>query len=125
MILNLPDQADGVQLCGRRLVFFENVQKSTGPLQDLSSRVHSLDLNPYTAPYLVSLARQSPPWRWQASISTVFDHLGSKYVRTSTSNTHNLTWMDVTEDSLVLYHEREGQTGVRILTFGQEIRTSP
>ncbi|KAI6113018.1 hypothetical protein F5141DRAFT_752799 [Pisolithus sp. B1] len=122
MILNLPDQADGVQLCGRRLVFFEN---SAGPPQDPSSRVHSLDLNPYTASYLQSLARRSPPWRWQASISTVFDHRGSKYVRTSTSNTHDLTWMDVTEDNLVLYHEREGQTGVRVLTFGQGIRTPP
>ncbi|KAI6164576.1 hypothetical protein EDD17DRAFT_1804737 [Pisolithus thermaeus] len=122
MILNLPDQADGVQLCGRRLVFFEN---SAGPPQDPSSRVHSLDLNPYTASYLQSLARRSPPWRWQASISTVFDHRGSKYVRTSTSNTHDFTWMDVTEDNLVLYHEREGQTGVRVLTFGQGIRTPP
>ncbi|KAI6096982.1 hypothetical protein EDD16DRAFT_1527794 [Pisolithus croceorrhizus] len=142
MILNLPDQADGVQLCGRRLVFFENAQKSAGSPQDPSSRVHSLDLNPYTASYLRSLARRSPPWRWQASISTVFDHRGSKYVRTSTSNTHDLTWMDVTEDNLVLYHvrlcvglalailtllhkEREGQTGVRMLTFGRGIRTPP
>ncbi|KAI6041311.1 hypothetical protein EDC04DRAFT_2670303 [Pisolithus marmoratus] len=142
MILNLPDQADGVQLCGRRLVFFENVQKSAGSSQGPSSRVHSLDLDPHTAPYLWSLARQSPPWRWQASVSTVFVHRGSRFVRTSTSNTHNLTWMDVTEDGLILYHvrlcadvalasltpfhkEREGQTGVRILTFGQEIRTPP
>ncbi|KAI5999301.1 hypothetical protein F5J12DRAFT_895137 [Pisolithus orientalis] len=125
MILNLPNQADGVQLCGRRLIFFENVQNSAGSPQDPSSRVHSLDLNPSAAPYLWSLARQSPPWRWQASVSTVFDHRGSKYVRTSTSNTHDLTWMDVTEDSLILYHEREGRTGVRILTFGQELRTEP
>ncbi|KAL4072789.1 hypothetical protein V8B97DRAFT_2006056 [Scleroderma yunnanense] len=124
MVLNLPDDADAVQLAGRRLVFFENSATST---RDSSSRIHVLDLNPHIARYLWTLSRQNPPWRWQeswGSISTVFDHRGSQYVRTSTVGTHSLTWMDTTEDSLVLYDEREGQTRVRILTFGQELKVS-
>ena len=144
MVLNLPDHADAVQLAGRRLVFFEHVKNDDASSRDPSSRVHSLDLNPYIARYLWSLSRRNPPWRWQeswTSISTVFDHRGSRYVRTSTAGTHHLTWIDTTEDSLVLYdvsfhpcseshfanslQEREGQTRVRILTFGQEMRFIP
>lgn len=141
MVLNLPECAEAVQLVGRRLVFFENVKNSTTSARDPSSRVHTLDLNPHIARYLWNLSRRNPPWRWQeswGSVSTVFNHRCSQYVRTSTASTHNFTWIDTTEDSLVLYNvrlrpysglhfadfiqEREGQTRVRILTFGQEIR---
>lgn len=125
MVLNLPDHAEAVQLVGRRLVFFENIKDSATSPRDHSSRVHTLDLNPHIARYLWNLSRRNPPWRWQeswGSVSTVFNHRGSQYVRTSTASTHNLTWIDTTEDSLVLYNEREGQTRVYILTFGQEIR---
>ncbi|KAG6332147.1 hypothetical protein ID866_6942 [Astraeus odoratus] len=144
MVLNLPDHADAVQLVGRRLVFFENAKNAAGSVQEPGSRVHCLDLNPHMARYLRSLTHQNPPWRWQeswASVSTVFNHRGCRYVRTSTSDTYSLTWIDTTEDSLVLYdvrlrrlkdldtdigiQEREGQTRVRILTFGQEVRSLP
>lgn len=107
MVLNLPDHAEAVQLVGRRLVFFENVKDSATSPRDPSSRVHTLDLNPHIARYLWNLSRRNPPWRWQeswGSVSTVFNHRGSQYVRTSTASTHNLTWIDTTEDSLVLYN---------------------
>lgn len=144
MVLNLPDRADSIQLCGRRLTFLEHLKDvSTTPV-DSTSRVHVLDLNPWMASFLWSLSRTDPPWRWQDSLtalSTVFVHRGSRYVRTSTLDTINMTWMDVTEDSLVLYDvcrhllpnhqalnrafkEREGQCLIRILTFGQEVRES-
>ncbi|KIK98236.1 hypothetical protein PAXRUDRAFT_824089 [Paxillus rubicundulus Ve08.2h10] len=127
MVLNLPDRADAVQLAGRRLAFFENVKdSSTSPLES-SSRVHFLDLNQYMAHFLWSLSRTNPPWRWRdtvAAVSTIFDHRGSQYVRTSTVDTLNMTWIDATEDSVVLYDEREGQCLIRILTFGKEVRAS-
>ncbi|KAG9313078.1 hypothetical protein JVU11DRAFT_6518 [Chiua virens] len=130
MVLNLPDHADAVQLCGRRLTFFENLKDVPGTQAavDSASRAHVLDLNPWTAKFLWSLSRTNPPWRWRdtlTSLSTVFAHRGSRYVRTSTVDTINLTWMDTTEDSLVFYDEREGQCLIRILTFGKEVRGSP
>ncbi|KIJ65551.1 hypothetical protein HYDPIDRAFT_88588 [Hydnomerulius pinastri MD-312] len=127
MVLNLPDRADAVQLAGRRLVFFENNKDSTTFPADSSSRIHVLDLNPYMARYLWSLSRTSPPWRWRdtlPALSTVFAHRGSPYVRTSTVDTQKITWIDTTEDGVVLYDEREGQADIRILTFGQEVRAS-
>ncbi|KAF9224024.1 hypothetical protein BS17DRAFT_92170 [Gyrodon lividus] len=127
MVLNLPDRADAIQLTGRRLAFFENVKGSpTSPLES-SGRVHILDLNPHMAGFLWSLSRTNPPWRWRdtvAAVSTIFDHRGSEYVRTSTVDTLNITWIDITEDSAVLYDEREGQCLIRILTFGKEVIAS-
>ncbi|KAI9464751.1 hypothetical protein HD554DRAFT_2026315 [Boletus coccyginus] len=128
MVLNLPDRAYAVQLCGRRLTFFENLKDAAATAVDEStSRVHVLDLNPWMADFLWSLSRTDPPWRWRdtlAALSTIFVHRGSRYVRTSTVDTINMTWMDTTEDSLVLYDEREGQCLIRILTFGNETRES-
>ncbi|KAF8448926.1 hypothetical protein L210DRAFT_3640545 [Boletus edulis BED1] len=146
MVLNLPDRADAVQLCGRRLTFFENLKdaQDVATAIDATSRVHVLDLNPRTASFLWSLSRTDPPWRWRDSLtalSTVFVHRGSRYVRTSTVDAINMTWMNTTEDSLVLYDvrlhsrsssllsklgfkEREGQCHIRILTFGKEVRES-
>ena len=112
MVLNLPDHADAVQLCGRRLTFFENLKDAGGTggtAADPTSRVHVLDLNPWTFDFLWSLSRTDPPWRWQdtlTALSTVFMHRGSRYVRTSTVDTMSMTWMDTTEDSLVLYDVR-------------------
>ncbi|KAF9240626.1 hypothetical protein BU15DRAFT_73857 [Melanogaster broomeanus] len=127
IVLNLPDRADAVQLAGRRLAFFENVKDSASSRRDSSSRVHILDLNPYTARFLWSLSRTNPPWRWRdtlAAVSTIFSHRGSQYVRTSTVDPQNITWIDTTEDGVVLYDEREGQCLIRILTFGTEVRAS-
>ena len=144
MVLNLPDRADAVQLCGRRLTFFENLKDAPATAVDSTSRMHVLDLNPWTADFLWSFSRTEPPWRWRdtlTALSTVFVHRGSRYVRTSTVDTISMTWMDTTEDSLVLYDvrshpsllitisnyafkEREGQCLIRILTFGKEIRES-
>jgi len=106
--------------------------------------VYVLDLNPWMANFLWSLSRTDPPWRWQdtlTALSTVFVHRGSRYVRTSTVDAINMTWMDTTEDSLVLYDvrpcprswssiadygpkERGGRCLFRILTFGKEVRGS-
>jgi hypothetical protein len=144
MVLNLPDHADAVQLCGRRLTFFENLKDAAATAVDSTSRVHVLDLNPWMANFLWSLSRTDPPWRWQdtlTALSTVFVHRGSRYVRTSTVDAINMTWMDTTEDSLVLYDvrpcprswssiadygpkERGGRCLFRILTFGKEVRGS-
>lgn len=109
MVLNLPDRADAVQLCGRRLTFFENLKDTVATAVDPTSRVHVLDLNPQMADFLWSLSCTNPPWRWRdtlTALSTVFVHRGSRYVRTSTVDTVNMTWMDATEDSLVLYDVR-------------------
>ena len=109
MVLNLPDRADAVQLCGRRLTFFERLKDAAPTAADSASRVHVLDLNPRMANFLWSLSRTDPPWRWRDSLtalSTVFVHRGSRYVRTSTVDTINMTWMDTTEDSLVMYDVR-------------------
>ena len=109
MVLNLPDHADAVQLCGRRLTFFENLKDAAASAVDSTSRVHVLDLNPWMANFLWSLSRTDPPWRWRdalTALSTVFVHRGSRYVRTSTVDAINMTWMDTTEDSLVLYDVR-------------------
>lgn len=106
MVLNLPDSADAVQLAGRRLVFFENVKDPATCGEGSAGRAHILELNSHTADFLWSLCRQDPPWIWQeslASVSTVFNHRDARYVRTSTSETHNLTWVEATEDALVLY----------------------
>ncbi|KAH7926051.1 hypothetical protein BV22DRAFT_390964 [Leucogyrophana mollusca] len=126
MIFNLPDRAEGLQAVGRRLVFFENVAEPGHSTVDSSSRVHMLDLNPYAVDFLQSIVRSPSPWRWNGpwtTITTVVPRRSTRYIRTSTVEAYNITWIDATEDSIILYNECEGQTSIRILTFGPDPRT--
>ncbi|KAH7890855.1 hypothetical protein F5I97DRAFT_1826878 [Phlebopus sp. FC_14] len=115
IFLNLPDRAEGVQLAGRRLVFFENAEESA--TSNSPSQLHVLDLNPHRAQ---QLSQNNPLWGQAhdfVTVNTVFDCQGSRYVRTSVVIPQNITWVDATEDNLVLYEEREDKCFIRILTF--------
>ncbi|KAH7915280.1 hypothetical protein BJ138DRAFT_1098004 [Hygrophoropsis aurantiaca] len=121
MVLNMPDRAEGFQAVGRRILFFENVAEPWRSAVDSNSRLHLLDLNPHAFDCLHPLTKSPSPWTWKGPWTTLTNTLSyrsSRYIQTSTVDVCNINWVDATEDSIILYNECEGQTSIRILTFG-------
>ncbi|KAG0709414.1 hypothetical protein DFH29DRAFT_888300 [Suillus ampliporus] len=119
-VIHLPDEAHAFEVVGRKLVFFQSVGEENCAT-DSRSRLHVLDFNDYAAECLRSIAPRSSAWSWNGKWDTASKILkvgATEFVRTSTTQVQNITWVDATEDAVVLYNEREGQTIIRVLTFG-------
>jgi hypothetical protein len=121
-VIHLPDDSDAhaFDVVGRKLVFFQSVGEENW-VADSRSRLHVLDFNDYAAECLRSIAPRSPAWSWNekwATASKICKAGTAEFIRTSTTQVQSITWVDATEDAVILYHEREGQTVIRVLTFG-------
>lgn len=121
MMIHLPDdsEAHAFEVVGRKLVFFQSVSEESC-VADSRSRLHVLDFNDYAAECLRSIAPRSA-WSWNekwATASKIFKAGAADFIRTSTTQVQSITWVNATEDAVVLYNEHEGQTVIRVLTFG-------
>lgn len=121
-VIHLPDdsEAHAFGVVGRKLVFFQSVGEENC-VADSRSRLHVLDFNDYAAECLRSIAPRSSAWSWNekwATASKLFKAGAAEFIKTSTTQVQSITWVDATEDAVILYNEREGQTVIRVLTFG-------
>lgn len=108
MIIHLPDEAHTFKVVGRKLVFLQSLREQNCAA-DSRSRLHVLDFNDYAAECLRCVARGSSARSWNGkwvSASQILRVGASECVRTSTTQVQDITWVDATEDSVVLYNVR-------------------
>ncbi|KAJ8586697.1 hypothetical protein M405DRAFT_864367 [Rhizopogon salebrosus TDB-379] len=120
LLVHLPDEAHTFKVVGRKLVFLQSLREQNC-VADARSRLHVLDFNDYAAECLRCLSPRSSTRSWNGKWGTASQILrlgASEFVRTSTTQVQDITWIDATEDAIVLYNEHEGQTIIRVLTFG-------
>lgn len=117
-VIHLPDdsEAHAFEVVGRKLVFFQSA--------GVVSRLHVLDFNDYAAECLRSIAPRSSTLscngEWDTT-SQIFKAGATDFIGTSTS-VQSVTWVNATEDAVVLYNEHEGKTDIRVRTFGNTLQ---
>lgn len=117
-VVHLPDdsEAHAFEVVGRKLVFFQSA--------GVVNRLHVLDFNDYAAECLRSIAPLSSTWSRNgecATTSKIFKAGPTDFIRTSTQ-VQRITWVNATEDAVVLYNEHEGKTVIRVRTFGDTLQ---
>lgn len=123
MVVHLPDdsEAHAFEVVGRKLVFFQSFGEENN-VADSRSLLHVLDFNDYAEERLRSIApQQSSAWSWNGkwdTTSKIFKVGAAEFIGTSTTQVQRITWVEATEDAVILYNEREGETVIRVLTFG-------
>ncbi|EIW79423.1 hypothetical protein CONPUDRAFT_156099 [Coniophora puteana RWD-64-598 SS2] len=126
-IVNMPDEGDSIKVVGQRVVLLENTRTCGDNGTPVPSLLHIIDFNPHAAEIMGSMAQSQlqaePPWFWHGklpAISHVGENVPVPYVWTRSEYCHDITWVDATEDNLVIYKEYEGETMVKVFTFGNE-----
>ena len=106
MVIHLPDEAHACRVVGRKLVFLQSVREQNS-VADSRGRLHVLDFNDYAAECLRCFVPRSSSRAWNGKWGTAGQivKFGSfEFVRTSTTQVQDITWVDATEDGVVLYN---------------------
>jgi len=117
LIRSMSDQVYSFSVIGRRLLHLETFEDEMSP----RSRLRTVEFNPRAVTYKNGLGSQ-PAWAClgRGTTLTSCTQAGKAFprMRSNSMDVYNATMFGATEDNLVLFHENEDETLVRILTFG-------
>jgi hypothetical protein len=104
-VIHLPDNSEvhAVEVVGRKLVFFQSVGEKDS-VANSRSRLYVLDFNDYAGECLRSIAPRPSAWSWNGKWATASKIFKDHAAGTSTTQVQSITWVNATEDAVVLYN---------------------